>query len=366
MAGITYPYGSNTVTMDAFLSATLQRYYEGGKFQNAAHNSSPLFAWLKSKGRMETMDGGHQITVNVRYGGNETVGPVNEAEELDLSLQDGMTRAIYDWSEYAGAVSITNKEKAENSGKGQLVNLAKEKVTQTLETYAEQKEKHLFDTTGMTASTGSAGTSATGASQILPLPLLVHYTPTAASNIVGTIDANTHNFWANQSVDYGATNTFAAFRRKFGEIYQKCTVYGPGGSPDFGVVDLDTWLNYVVVLESNMQYQTGDQDLASLGFENVKYLGATLVPSLYACDPEADLNYDASPTAGVLYLLNSKYLKYCVMKGRDFKPGEFRHAPKQLMSTAIFESQEQLIVTNRKKHGVLYGITKTAPTLTAS
>ena len=116
------------------------------------------------------------------------------------------------------------------------------------------------------------------------------------------------------------------------------------------------------MLDAGKQFRTSDERMASLGFENLKYMKAVITPSVFACDPEAGENYDNPPTAGVAYFLNSKYLKLIQKKGRTFKPGPFRPAPKQLMSTAIFESELQLITTNRQKNCVLFGITKTAPT----
>lgn len=365
MAGITYPLGDSSIRMDAFYSATMELLHKKGMFSDNYFMSGPGFAHMRENSRVKkTAGGGAKIGVNLMYAGNSTVGSVGPFEEIDISPQDGGTRAFYDWAEYSGAITISNREKAENRSKEQIVDLLSFKAKQTAMTFGDICSQHLYDSTGTTFAATS--TTGNGGKNMIGLPLLIHWDAAGQSSAtasgVGGIDGYVKDWWRPQYVDYGASNTNTWLANKLSELYVNLQAKGPGGAPDLGLCDITTWTKIVQALDAKKQLMSSDEKMASLGFHNLKYLNCTIYPDPYMCDPEADLNYDASPTAGCLYMMKSDSISMYIMSGRDFKPGPFRPAPKQLASTAIAEAQLQLVTDNRRNLGLLYGITKAAAT----
>ena len=361
MAGITYPLGDSSIRMDAFYSATMELLHKKGMFADNYFTAAPGFAHLREKGRVKTIaDGGAKIGVNLMYAGNSTVGSVGEYEEIDISPVDGGTRAYFDWAEYSGAITISNREKAANRSKPKIVDLLAFKAKQLGMTFGERGSQHLYDAEGITV--GAASTTGNGGKNMIGLPILANYLGGSSADGIGGIDGNSYTWWQATVKDYGATNTNVWLSNKLNELYVELQTGGPGGPPDFGLCDVTTWTKIVAALDVKKQLVTSDEKMASLGFHNVKYLNCTLYPDPYMSDPEAGLNYNNSPTAGCLYMLKSDSLTFYMMSGRDFKPGPFRPAPKQLASTAIAEAQMQLTTNNRRNLGVMYGITKAAAT----
>ena len=357
---MAFPTARGGVTMDSFYSATIDHLHEKGVFEDNVFMTTPLYAWLKSKGQVKPFTGGAKIEVKIMHGSNGTVGSYGSYEELDISPQDGKTTVYYDTAEYAGAITLSNKELAANRSKEQAVNLVMANGKQTALTFGEKMSQDLHDAAGITVGAG-VGTTGNSGKNILGLPLMIHYDAASTAHSLAGLDPVTNAseaFWVNQLTDYGATNTAVNMANKLSDLYVNITAKGPGGQPDFGVCDLTTWTKIVAAMETYKRYATSDEKLAGLGFENVKYLNCSIAPDPYCSDPEAGLNYDNPPTAGVLYMLHSDYVCLYQRSGRDFKPGPMKQAPKQMAKTSLLEWEGQLVTNNRRKLGVLFGITK--------
>ena len=356
---MAFPTARGGVTMDAFYSTTLDHLHKNGMIEDNVFMTTPLYAWLKSKGRIKPFTGGAKIDVKLMHGANTTVGSVGEYEELDLSPQNGITTVYYDTAEYSGAVTLSNKERAANRSKEKAVDLVVAKTKQTAMSFGEVMSEHLWDP--RSEALLLAGTTGNGGKNIYGLPFIAHALVATKGSLVAGLDGFTnadHAFWQNQATDYGGSNNAVNMANKLSDLYVKITAKGPGGQPDGGFCDLTTWTKVIAAMETYKRFMTSDENLAGLGFENIKYLKCSIAPDPYASDPEAYEAYDNPPTAGVLYMLHSNFISLYQRAGRDFKPGPFRSAPKQLASSSILEWEGQLVTDNRRKQGVLYGITK--------
>ena len=65
-------------------------------------------------------------------------------------------------------------------------------------------------------------------------------------------------------------------------------------------------------------------------------------------------------TQGAVYMINTKNLDLCVMKGKDFAPLGFQTPVNQDASVGKWIFYGQLVCNNRRKLGVLHDITNTA------
>lgn len=119
---------SVTDTYDALLTTTLRNYRK--TLVDNVYRELPLLFWLKNKGRSRQVNGGYQIMIPVLYGINDTVQMYDKYDVLNVTPQEGMTTAKYDWKQMAVSIAISRKEELMNNGPAQLIDLLRAKVTQ--------------------------------------------------------------------------------------------------------------------------------------------------------------------------------------------------------------------------------------------
>lgn len=115
-------------TYDALLTTTLRNFQP-----NLADNifqELPFLFWLTKGGRKKKTSGGYQFAVPLLYGENTTVGTFEGYDVLDITPQEGITTAFWDWANLAVSISISRDEEIKNKGAHRLVNLLDAKVQQ--------------------------------------------------------------------------------------------------------------------------------------------------------------------------------------------------------------------------------------------
>ena len=352
MAGIENTE-ARTQYIDALLATTLDKYYRSGKMHDAIFNSNQTFAALKERGRIEYADGGNQINVNLMYGHNTTVGPYSRYEVLDVSPQDGMTQAIYPWAQYSGAVSIDGLSEFQNAGAGRIIKLLGEKVQQTTMTFSEVLNGDLHDwynpyTNGAAGTTGNSAT-ANGGKSIISIPMYVNNETTLNP---GGIATATYSWWVPQSKDGSASENWKTLLRNIDTIYLDCSK-GTGGAPDLLIADPTTFVNIEAALNESQRYV--DTRSASWGFPMINHKGARIFWDAMVADMENHVNY-ASLSDGTIYLLNTKFMKLMMGRGKDFRPTGFQRPVDQDARTALYLAYLQLVCSNRRKQGVYHNI----------
>jgi hypothetical protein len=119
---------SLTDTYDALLTTTLRNYTK--KLENSIFRELPLLNWLTEGDRKKIIDGGESIMIPLLYGENSTVQLYAGYDVLNVTPQDGMTMARYQWKSMAGSLSISREEERKNSGAGKLIDLLEAKTDQ--------------------------------------------------------------------------------------------------------------------------------------------------------------------------------------------------------------------------------------------
>ncbi len=97
--------------------------------------------------------GGSKIVIPLMYGMNDTAKSYNGYDVIDVTPQDGMSAAEYEWKQYAVGITISGREEFQNSGEGRLINLLESKIKQAEMSLIDKFAAHMF-----TAS-GSSGTN---------------------------------------------------------------------------------------------------------------------------------------------------------------------------------------------------------------
>jgi hypothetical protein len=242
---------------------------------------------------------------------------------LDTTLQEGMTIARYLWKQYAASIGITGLEKRNNQGEAAMINLLQAKATQ-----AEMSLKDRLSGDAYADGTGNAGKNLTG------LAALISTTAT-----VGSLSPTTFTWWQGNVT--AAAGSFAAtgidkMRTTFNNI-----TFG-NDKPDSIFTDQSTFEYYEKSLQPQERFQ--GNSVADAGFMNITFKGIPVI-------------FDRSCTAGYMYFLNSKYLSFVVHEDADFSTGPFITPENQDVSTAMILLQANLTTNNRRKLGVITGIT---------
>jgi hypothetical protein len=338
--------------MNGRLTHTTQWVEKKGVIQDAYFAANPLFARLKKKGKVKLSGGapgGTHEQVNLLYGENETFGWYKGYDVLNIDPQDKMGAAFFPWAQAHIAVSIDGISMLENAGPAKQKDLIQSKMTQAIMTIAQQFNSALLD-----ASITGAETAANGKA-IYSIPMLVDADVDRDRAIAG-LNGLTYPWWRNNAVDYGATHTMAVFKRTLLHMKNTCSRQGNiGGPPDFYLMDQSSFENYVMSVEPQRRYTSSAETNA--GFEDMNVLGAEITWDDGVQDAETN---DGTSVAGSIYALNTNFLGLRVLAGNDWKWRGWMDVVDQDAKVNSCFWAGQLVTTNRRKHGVIYGVTKTA------
>lgn len=310
----------------AILSTTLKNYRS--TLQDNIFRKTPLFFWLTDKGRKRTVDGGERIVVPLMYGTNSTAMAYSGYQTLDVTPQEGMTAAEYNWKQYAVSIAISGKEMRQNQGKSRVINLLEGKTKQAELSLKTEMNTDAFSTNG------DGGVTLTG------LGALVAVSPTTGT--VGNIDRSQadNSWWRNNSttsVGAFASNGIDSMRTMF----NTCSDAG-SDTPDFIITTQTVSEKYESQLQVHERFT--DTKLADAGFQNIKFKN---VPIMW--DP-------ACPT-GYMYFLNSDYLSLDVHPDADMEIRPFITPENQDAKVAHILWMGNLTMSQARRQGVLSGIT---------
>jgi hypothetical protein len=338
------------LVLDQILTTTLFNYLRTLYEQILTRNF--YYYWLYSRDRIMTQDGGPNIVVPLMYGLNSTVGSYDSYDDLDVTPQDGLTPALFEWRQVGGTLSISRKEERMNSGRSRILSLLQTKIDQLRMSFDEKLAEMAF-----------LDGSGNGGKDLLGLRALVENNATFGT--LGGINANTHTWWRNQKLDMtaffaagnfdgaGAGGDLIAGFSAVRKLYLACS-NNPGGQPDFGLTHVDTYAEFEAALSDDVRYT--DLDTAQHGFMNLKHKNATVSwEQTYILG-----GTPAAPTFGTVgnwYFLNSQFLKIIVDSETNFKAEPFVTPANQDARTSKLLLMGNNVVTNRRVHGVLHSIT---------
>ena len=323
---------SETRTYNALLTTTMQEYMP--TLQDNIFIEEPLLSWYNGKlgkatGKAETpkrvLSGGESILEPILYESNSTVDSYSGAETIDTTLQDGMSNAKFSWSQYSGTVGITGLEKRSNRGKHALINLLGAKTTQLESSLSERLSTDLW-----AASVGNSGKNISG------LPL--HVSNTSATGGLAVTDLG--GTWLSPVTD---TITFSsAGVTKMDNMYNQLRIQG--GFPRVIFTSPTVYELYNADQQGQKRYT--NTMVMDAGFLNVTF-------------NEVPLIFDNRCTAGAMYFLDPRHLKWCVHSEADFTMDSagFQTPIGQDVSMTKILFMGQTTVNNRRRLGYLTSIT---------
>lgn len=302
---------------DALLATTMEHYRP--TLVDNVFTDNPLFDWLNSNGKIRKQSGGSKIVVPLMYAQNSTASSYSGYDTLDITPQDGISAAEYDWDQFAASIAISGIEEAKNNGKEAVLNLLQAKVQQTEKTIAEVMDQMAFED-GTTAGRSWGG-----------LDLLVNDSG-ATTTSVGGIDCATYSWWESQIDDAAEARTDA----KWDDIFLSAA--RGNDRPDFAVTTQALYSHYEQGLASDIRYTQTNQ--ADSRFENVMF---RTVP----------LYFDNYCPSGDTFFLNSKYIELVGHSDVWFKTTEFKQPADKDARWAQILLYGQFTVSNRARQGRL-------------
>jgi len=319
MAGL-----SETRTLDAVLSTTLAALNK--ELYDQIFDDYPLISWLNGKLGVamrgstikKVYPGGESITGPVLYDENSTVDSFSGAEVIDSTLQDGMTQFRYNWKQYAATIGITGHDKRVNRGEAQIVDLLGGKTTQAVLSF-----KKRLNEDGFTDGTGNGGKNLVG--------LAAHV---AASGTTGGLSATTYTWWKSAAA---TSSSFAANgRSKMTNLFN--TLSFGNDKIDMIFTDQTNFERYELSVEARERYV--NEKALNVGFENLMFKSVPII-------------FDRDCTSGKMYFMNSRYIHFAVLAGADMAIEPFQSAIDQDVTLAKMILEANIVVTNRRNHGLL-------------
>ena len=301
---------------DALLSTTLANYRD--KLTDNVFTARPLTYWLSDKNRIQTETGGTKIVEQLIYGQNSTVASYSGYETLSLTPQDGISAAEYDWKQYGASIAISGIEEAKNNGEHAIINLLEAKIMQ-----AEESMREGFNQMFFADGTGNSGKNWNGLGNLVE-----------TGNTVGGINSATagNEYWRSYE-----ENTAGALT-----LLQMATAYNSvsvgNDHPDVILTTQTLFEKYESLLQPQLRYT--DTKTADAGFQNLLFKSAPIM-------------YDVHCTAGVMYFLNSKYIKLVGHSDKWFAQTDFVRPENQDARFALIMCYGNLVTSNRKKQGKL-------------
>lgn len=301
--------------LDTILATTLANYLP--KLEDNIFTARPLVFFLKEAGQVRTISGGERIQLPLIYAQNTTAGSYAGYDALPTTPQDGIGAAAYEWRQYGVSISISGIEEAKNNGPEEVIDLLEAKIMQAEETTYEKMDQMFF-----ADGTGNGGKDWNGLGNLV----------NQNTSTVGTIDPVAQTWWQS----YRETTAEVLSLAKMTTAYN--TVSVGNDRPNVILTTQTLFEKYESLLQPQLRFT--DNRTADAGFQNLMFKAAPIT-------------YDTYCTSGVMYLLNTKYIRLTGHKDVWWKPTPFVRPENQDARYAQILVYGNLGVSNRKKQGVL-------------
>lgn len=309
-----------------FLTATLERYMHG-QAADAIFNDLPLIEWLNSKGGVKKREaGGTKLVEPLMYAKNTTVSSYRGYDRLDISPQEGITAAEFEWKQYSGAIAISGYEEAINQSTPAQIRLLDTKWKQLRMSFQDE-----LNTDCYAVGTGNGGKDMVG------LELMVDST-----GLYGNIQRSSNAWWAAQETAVGgALQIYGSTGMQ--RMMNDCAMGRGTMQPELLLTTQTIYEQYESQMAPYMRYTIASEGNAVFQSDSLMFRKARMI-------------WDHAATSGVMYFLNSKVITFVVMEGRDFKVRAFQEPNDQDAKVALILWMGALIANNCRHLGKLTGI----------
>lgn len=297
-------------------------------------NNNALLAKMNAGGRIELTDGGYEIVEPLDYAENSTYQRYSGYDVLNVQASDVLSAAKYDWKQAAVHVTASGRELRQNSGKNQIIKLAKARLMNAMRTARNKMSEDIY-------SDGTAANQVGGLQSIVA---------DAGTGTVGGINSSTFTFWKNavqsaaSPLQGGSAITPSSSTIQSLMLPLYLEVSRGNDTTDLIICSNDYFTFYEESLTDLKRYTTSNE--ATGGFVALKY-------------KNADVIFDGGTAHGSgipdahMYFLNTDFLKLCVHRDANWSEVGDQRAVNQDAVVMPIIWQGNLVCSNRSLQGVL-------------
>jgi len=272
---------------DTILSTTTNKHQP--KLVDNIFRANPLLYWLQEAGRLDKEDGGAQLVVPIMAVKPAVTLSYVDYEAFTTQITNAQSAqfdaANYAWRQFAGVVAISGIEEAKNNGPSAIVKLLDAKVQLTEMTIAETLDSMFF-----ADGSGNAGKDWFGLAALVSDVNAPAGSGGSTSGFIGGIDRTVggNAFWKSVVEPTAEVLTLGRMTTLYNSTSKG------NDHPDLGLTTQTLFEKYEGLLQPQARYT--DMRTADGGFTNLTFKQMVLMFDLYC-------------QTGVMYFLNSRYLK---------------------------------------------------------
>ena len=261
---------------------------------------------------MRKVDGGTKIVVPVAYAVTSASGWYTAGATLDVSANDQVTAAEFDWKNIYANITITRQDELKNNGKAQQVRFVESKVQLAEKTLSQNLGTGLYNT-------------GTDPDAIVGLRLAVD-----SAGTYGGIDRSSYTWWSAQEDSTTTALSISAMQSLYGD----CTI--GSAVPTVIPCTQDIYDDYFTLLQPQQRFS--DSDTANGGFQNLLFSGKPVV-------------VDNQCPASHMFLLNEDYLELTVHSKEAWRYEPFQKPINQNSASAKIYWTGALCCSNPRLQG---------------
>ena len=309
-----------SVNLGQLAATTLQNYRR--KMVDNIFKKNVLLNHMMENGGVEYEDGGRQIVAPLMYAENETVMAFSGSDNLDVTPQEEIDAALYDWKMYNVAVSFTKEDELKNRGKSAIIKLIKKKIINAEMSLRSRLNNDLFN--------GAASNT----KEITGLQTAVD------TGTYGSIAGATYSWWQSYKETTSEALSIAKIRTGRNTVNN-----GEGGGMCSIMVTTQTLHEkYEALLSATLQINPvvskETKRLGDAGFSAIQFAGVPVV-------------FDEACPTGEFYFLNTENLKLTIHKDANFEVIEKAEPANQHVSISHIMVMLNTTVDRRKSLGKL-------------
>lgn len=268
------------------LAATTIENYKPA-LQDNIFKKHALLDHLNNNGGVEMKEGGTKLRVPVMPYDSSSGQYFSGMDTLDLSYQDTVDAAEYDWRFFNQSIVFTKTDEMKNRGKQAVISLIKAKIMQAEGAIRETIAGDLFN-----------GSDASG--EIIGLDTVI------GTGTYAGIAGGTYTWWQSTVDSTAETLSIADMRTA-----KNSANNGNGGSKVSLIVTTQTLFEkyhglLTATYQMNQPVPTAEsRRIGDAGFTSVEFEGVPMV-------------YDEQATSGAMYFINVDNYKLAMMEGGNF------------------------------------------------
>lgn len=239
------------------LNAVSKKYFDSTLTQQI-YEKSPFFAKLKADKQIIT-DGGVSIQWPVRTSKLGKAGSTGARTQVIFDSVETRTGADIPWVYYDSETMLHWDEKVANSGKGKIIDLAKDKAQELLEDLREALYASIFSTSGV------SGTDLETLDRII-----------SAADTYGGIAVADAAAWAG--VEDSTTTTMKLYGAGSLSEARNNATFGTD-QPTMHITTRDLVSKYESLLQPQQRYE--DKQMANLGFANITFHNKPVIGDVF-------------------------------------------------------------------------------------